>query len=198
MLVPQGVLAGMCILLGLAPGWTLRILQGVAGSLPGIHPAPEMVRGWYAIAPGPGHFDHLAPPLVAVAVVVGLALAAALSLLAGYAVRRAPTWGCGGELTARTEYTATAFSKPLMMIFRAVYRPTRNVETVGEAHFPREVKYRAEIEPTFERYLYGPLTRGVLSLAERMKVIQAGSLHAYLAYVIVLVLSLVLLLWWRG
>jgi len=23
-----------------------------------------------------------------------------------------PTWGCGGELTARTEYTATAFSKP--------------------------------------------------------------------------------------
>jgi hypothetical protein len=31
-----------------------------------------------------------------------------------------------------------------------------------------------------------------------MRVIQAGSLHAYLAYVIVLVLSLVLLLWWRG
>jgi hydrogenase-4 component B len=198
MLVPQGILAGMCVLLGLAPGWTLRILQGVAGSLPGIHPAPEMVRAWYAIAPGPGHFDHLAPPLVAVAVVVGVALAAALSLLAGYAVRRAPTWGCGGELTARTEYTATAFSKPLMMIFRAVYRPTRNVEMVGEAHFPREVRYRAEIEPTFERYLYGPLTRGVLALAERMKVIQAGSLHAYLAYVIVLVLSLVLLLWWRG
>jgi hydrogenase-4 component B len=135
---------------------------------------------------------------VAVAVLVGLALAAALSLAAGYAVRRAPTWGCGGELTARTEYTATAFSKPLMMIFRAVYRPTRNVETVGEAHFPQEVRYRAEIEPTFERFLYGPLTRGVLALAERMKVIQAGSLHAYLAYVIVLVLGLVLLLWWRG
>jgi hydrogenase-4 component B len=198
MLVPQGLLAGMCVLLGLAPGSTLRILQGVAGSLPGIHPAPEMVRAWYAIAPGPGHFDHLAPPLVAVAVLVGLALAAALSLAAGYAVRRAPTWGCGGELTARTEYTATAFSKPLMMIFRAVYRPTRNVETVGEAHFPQEVRYRAEIEPTFERFLYGPLTRGVMALAERMKVIQAGSLHAYLAYVIVLVLSLVLLLWWRG
>jgi hypothetical protein len=46
--------------------------------------------------------------------------------------------------------------------------------------------------------LYRPLTRGVLGLAERMKVIQAGSLHAYLAYVIVLVLGLVLLLWWRG
>ena len=60
------------------------------------------------------------------------------------------------------------------------------------------MRYRAEIEPTFERFLYGPLTRGVMGVAERMKVIQAGSLHAYLSYVIVLVLSLVLLLWWRG
>jgi hydrogenase-4 component B len=157
-----------------------------------------MVRGFFAIAPGPGHFDHLAPLFVAGPVLFGLALAGALSLGAGYALRRAPTWGCGGELTARTEYTATAFSKPLMMIFAAVYRPTREVLTVGEAHFPREVKYRAEIEPTFERFLYGPLTRGVIGAAERLKVIQAGSLHAYLAYVIVLVLGLVLLLWWRG
>ena len=113
-------------------------------------------------------------------------------------MRRVATWGCGGELTARTEYTATAFSKPLMLIFSAIYRPTREVQALGEAYFTREVRYRAEIEPTFERFVYGPLTRGVLRLAEAMKVIQAGSLHAYLAYVIALVMSLVLLLWWQG
>jgi hydrogenase-4 component B len=198
MLLPQASLAALCLALGLAPGLALEALRGVVATLPGVRPAPEMVRGWLAIAPGPGHFDHLQPALLAGAALVGLALAWALSLGRGYGVRRAPSWGCGGELTARTEYTATAFSKPLMMIFRAVYRPTREVETVGEAHFPREVRYRAEIEPTFERFLYGPLTRGVLGLAERMKVIQAGSLHAYLAYVIVLVVGLVVLLWWRG
>ena len=71
MLVPQGVLASMCVVLGLAPGWVLEVLRGVAGSLPGVRPAPEMVRGWFAIAPGPGHFDHLAPPYVAVAVLAG-------------------------------------------------------------------------------------------------------------------------------
>jgi hydrogenase-4 component B len=196
MLLPQGALALLCVLLGLAPGSVLEVVRGVAGSLPGVSPAPEIVRGWFAIAPGPGHFDHLDPPLVAVAVLVGLALAGAMSLAARQAVRRAPTWGCGGELTARTEYTATAFSKPLMMMFSAVYRPTREVATVGEAHFPREVQYRAEIEPTFERFLYGPLTRGVMAAAERMRVIQAGSLHAYLAYV--LILGIVLLLWLGG
>ena len=74
------------------------------------------------------------------------------------------------------------------------------VEALAEVspYFPSEVRYRAEIEPTFERFVYGPLTRGVLRVAERMKVLQAGSLHAYLAYVIALVVSLVLLLWWRG
>jgi hydrogenase-4 component B len=198
MLGPQAFLAGMCLVLGLAPGWVLGVLQGVTASLPGVRPSPEMVRGLFTIAPGPGNFDHLAPPLVALSVLLALGLAAALSLGARYAVRRAPTWGCGGELSARTEYTATAFSKPLMMIFRAIYRPTREVSRVGEIspYFPSEVRYRAEIEPTFERFVYHPLTRGVLGLAERMKVIQAGSLHAYLAYV--LVLGIALLLWLGG
>jgi hydrogenase-4 component B len=198
MLVPQAFLATGCVVLGLAPGLALTALGGVVGSLPGVRPAPGMVRGWFTIAPAAGPFDHLSPLPLAAAVLAGLGLAAALSRLARYAVRRAPTWGCGGELTARTEYTATAFSKPLMMIFRAIYRPTRRVETIGDAHFPREVRYRAEIEPTFERFLYRPLTRGVMGVAGRMKVIQAGSLHAYLAYVIVLVVGLVLMLWWTG
>ena len=109
------------------------------------------------------------------------------------AVRRVPTWGCGGELSARTEYTATAFSKPLMMIFRAVYRPTREVEALADVspYFPQEVRYHAEIEPTFERCVYGPLVRAVLRVADGMKVLQAGSLHAYLAYIFI---TLILLL----
>jgi hydrogenase-4 component B len=196
MLGPQAFLALACVALGLFPGFVLEALSRVAASLPGVRPAPDMVRGAFAIAPAPGRFDHLAPPLVALAVLLALGLASALVLVARRAVRRVPTWGCGGELSARTEYTATAFSKPLMMIFRAIYRPTREVQTVGEAYFPREVRYRAEIEPTFERFVYGPLTRSVLAVAERLKVIQAGSLHAYLAYV--LLLGIALLLWLGG
>jgi hydrogenase-4 component B len=101
-------------------------------------------------------------------------------------------------LTAKNEYTAAAFSKPLIMIFRAVYRPTREVEALAEVspYFPREVRFRAAIEPTFERYVYGPLLRAVLRTADGLKVLQAGSLHAYLAYV--LVLGVALLLWLGG
>jgi hydrogenase-4 component B len=86
-----------------------------------------------------------------------------------------------------------------MMVFAAIYRPTREVEALARMspYFPQEVRYHAEIEPTFERYLYQPLVRGIWRVAAGMKVLQAGSLHAYLAYVIALVISLVLLVWWR-
>jgi hydrogenase-4 component B len=86
-----------------------------------------------------------------------------------------------------------------MLIFGAIYRPMREVSTIETApYYAREVRYRAEVEPTFERFVYRPLTRGVLGLAERLRVIQAGSLHAYLGYVMMLVLFLVGYLWWRG
>jgi hydrogenase-4 component B len=151
------------------------------------------------MASGLGRFDRVVPAMFAFALLLGLAAAAVFTAVRrGARVRRAPTWGCGGELGSRTEYTATAFSKPLLMIFRAVYRPTREVESRAEVspYFPQEVRYRTSIEPPFERYVYRPLARAVLRTAHGMKVLQAGSLHAYLAYV--LVLAVILLMWLGG
>jgi hydrogenase-4 component B len=200
MLVPQALLAALCVVLGLFPGVVLCVLGRVLTSLPGLQPPADTVWDGLGMASGGGAFDHVVPLVFAAALVCGIALVGALAARSGFAARRVPTWGCGGELSAQTEYTATAFSKPLMMIFRAVYRPTRQVESLAEVspYFPHEVRYHAEIEPTFERYVYGPLVRMVLRVANGLKVLQAGSLHAYLAYVIALVVWLVLLVWWRG
>jgi hydrogenase-4 component B len=196
MLVPQALLAALCVILGLFPGLVLEALGRVLASLPGIEPRQDMALGGWGMASGLGRFDHVVPGMLGLALLG--ALAAAMVLTKRRRSRRVPTWGCGGELTARTEYTATAFSKPLMMIFQAVYRPTQEVEALAEVspYFPREVRYRAEIEPTFERYFYRPLVRAVLRAANGMKVLQAGSLHAYLAYV--LVLAVILLMWLGG
>jgi hydrogenase-4 component B len=200
MLVPQAFLAVLCVGLGLFPGMVLRVLDGVVASLPDMQSRASLARGALGMTTAFGAFDQVIPVVLAAALAGGLATAAILAARAGMAVRRVPTWGCGGELSPRTEYTATAFSKPLMMIFRAVYRPTRQVEALADVspYFPQEVRYHAEIEPTFERYVYGPLLRLVLRVANGLKVLQAGSLHAYLAYVIALVVWWVLLVWLRG
>jgi hydrogenase-4 component B len=200
MLVPQAFLAMLCVGLGVFPGLVLRALDGVVASLPGMLPRANLTPGAFSMTTAFGAFDQVMPVVLGAALVGGLATAAMIAARVGVAVRRVPTWGCGGELSPRTEYTATAFSKPLMMIFRAVYRPTRQVETLGDIspYFPQEVRYHAEIEPTFERYVYGPLLRVVLRVAHGLKVLQAGSLHAYLGYVIALVVWWVLLVWLRG
>ena len=200
MLFSQGALAMTCIVLGLFPGRVLAVLEGVLASLPLLEARARLAHGAMGMSSGLVSLDYVVPSLLALALAAGVGLSAALSWRRRHAVRREPTWGCGGELTAGTEYTATAFSKPLMMIFRAVYRPTREVEALAGAspYFPTEVRYRAHIEPTFERYVYEPLVRAVLKVAAGLKVLQAGSLHAYLGYVIALVVYLVLRVWWRG
>lgn len=200
MVAPQAFLAALCLLLGLFPGIVLRVLESVLRSVPGLRWPTRTAWNWLTMAPDGGTVDHLVPVMFAFVLVSGIGLAALLAARTGGAVRRAPTWGCGGELSAQTEYTATAFSKPLMMIFGAVYRPTRRVESLAAVspYFPHEVRYHSEIEPTFERYVYDPLLRGVLRAANGLKVIQAGSLHAYLGYVIALVVWLMLVVWWRG
>lgn len=200
MVIPQVWLAALCLVLGLFPGAVLRVLITVIASLPAMPGESQIARGSLGMASGSGSFDSVVPGALGVVLLAAVIFAAVLATRRRRAVRRVPTWGCGGELSPRTEYTATAFSKPLMMIFRAVYRPTRQVEALGDIspYFPQEVRYHVEIEPTFERYVYGPLVRAVLRVADAMKVLQAGSLHAYLAYVIALVVWLVLLVWLRG
>jgi hydrogenase-4 component B len=197
-LLPQAFLALGCVALGLLPGPVLGAIRGVAASLPGVQPQTTAPPSAVTVVSGLSSFDHVAPAVLGVAFLSALLAAQFLRARRRAATRRVPTWGCGGELTESTEYTATAFSKPVMMIFRAIYRPTREVEALAEVspYFPREVRYRARIEPTFERYVYEPLVGTVLRIAAAMKGLQAGSLHAYLAYV--LVLAVTLLIWLGG
>jgi hydrogenase-4 component B len=199
MLVPLALLTAVCLALGLFPGSVLTVLGRVTTSLPGL-PASDLSRGALTMAVGDGPFAQATPAALGIAIVGGLLLAALVVGVtrATRVIRRAPTWGCGGTLSPLTEYSATAYSKPLLMVFREVYRPTREVEALADVspYFPTEVRYRVEIEPTFERHLYDPLVRGVIGVAERMKVLQAGSLHAYLGYV--LLLGAVLLIWLGG
>ena len=197
MLLPQAWLAVLCVGLGLFPSVAFHALDGVLASLPGLQPAVPIAHGMFALSTGDA-FDHVAPGAFGLVVLAALIVAVIVSWRPGAVVRHVATWACGGALTPQTEYTATAFSKPLLMIFRSVYRPRRQVDTLAEVspYFPQEVRYRTEIEPTFERYVYGPLVKTIMQAAAGMKILQAGSLHTYLAYV--LVLAVLLLIWLGG
>ena len=86
MLAPQAFLAAMCVVLGLFPGVVLRRARRRDGvACRGFGPLPRWCAALFSIAPGPGHFDHLTPPLVALPVLLVVGLASALFL--GVALR---------------------------------------------------------------------------------------------------------------
>ena len=97
-------------------------------------------------------------------------------------------------MTAENEYTATAFSKPLRMIFSALYRPRREIQAEYEVspYYPSAIRFESEIEPTFEKRIYGPLRERIMATANRMRGIQAGSINVYLTYIFITLILLLL------
>jgi len=55
----------------------------------------------------------------------------------------------------------------------------------------KSIKYSGEITPFFERYIYEPVTGFIHKIAGKVRVLQSGSLHLYLGYILV---TLILLL----
>ena len=196
MLVPTGVLAALCVVLGLSPGLVLRALEGVTASLPGLQPPTAM--GWEGLG-------------MSSADVVRSCQARNLWSRASGRIDRVcgahpATWGVrqGGPNMGMRRCIDAAHGVHRHRILetaiddlwsRLQTDATGRCRNGGVAVLVHEVRYRAQIEPTFERYLYGPLVRGIVRTASGMKVLQAGSLHA-IWYV--LVLAVILLMWLGG
>ena len=193
----MAALAVGCIALGLGVTLFVRVFDPITQQALGVSTSSALiVAHGLALSPGTLHGGTIST--------IGMAL---LFLLAGAAFalplarrwsRRSvtgPVWDCGlPGLTADNEYTATAFSKPLRMIFSALYRPRREIQAEYEVspHYPSSIRFESEIEHAFEKRLYGPLRERTMALAARMKGIQAGSINVYLAYIFITLILLLL------
>ena len=94
------------------------------------------------------------------------------------------------------EYTATGFVQPIKRVFSTIYQPTVKLETEfleESRYFAKRRHFEFHIEPIFQKYLYDPLVEFFTTMAERLRVIQAGSLHLYLTYIFVTLIVLLLL-----
>jgi hypothetical protein len=134
-------------------------------------------------------------PLVALAALLLLTLIS-LRLVGGkYLERKYGTWDCGFEaLNSRMQYTATGFSMPIQIVFRILFRPSRELKIGGNSQYhPKSMEYTTSTEPIFEKYVYAPIVKMITDLSRRMKfAVQTGSVHRYLIYIFVAVLALML------
>jgi len=130
-------------------------------------------------------------------VLLALAVLAAIvpRLLGPVRSHIAETWACGITLQPIHEYTATAFAKPIRLMFRDIVRPVRDVGIVHRAgtRFVASVHYRSHIAPVFERYVYLAVKDRLVAAAHVVRRAQNGSLQLYLAYVFAAMLTALLL-----
>jgi len=195
MLTGMAALSLLCLCLGIFPGYLLAII----GSIPvGGLPSLGQVGDGAFITAGDGFASLSAPVLFFFMVSLG----AAAYLAVGIATRKrkatcADSWDCGiRRLTPRMQYTATAFTKPLRIIFKNIYMPRKDIKIsyIIKPFFAREIVYGSDITPVFESYLYRPFSRALHATAHRIRRLQSGSLHLYLGYILVTLVTL-LLVW---
>lgn len=199
MLWGMGLLASACVFLGLFPALFLRVFGPLTGQLLG-QSLPEHLSLMNGLVLGnTQELGGTVSPLVMT--LTGVCLLPIPLVLWWWFARRAqtrigPTWDCGLRgLTPQMEYTATGFSKPIRMIFKALFRPRREVQREYDysPYFAKTLRFESHIEEPFVTRLYRPLNRGILRLSRRMRALQAGSIQAYLIYIFVTLL--VLLIW---
>ena len=192
MRIGMGVLAVACPALAVLSIPLLSVIGAAVGSL-GRFPAPRAASSWLVFET-PQAMARMSPLAIA-AVLAGVTAAAALAVGLRSRRRRVDdTWGCGRIVhTPRMEYTSTAFAEPLRRIFGELYRPTEDLSVTvhpGTQYHISAITYRTAVHPWFERGLYDPLMRAVGYVAGLARALQSGSVNAYLAYIVLVLVVL--------
>ncbi|NOT94840.1 MAG: hydrogenase 4 subunit B, partial [Nitrospira sp.] len=132
MRIGMGILALLCVGLGLAPMIVVPLLDRITAPLTGVSITDKVLAldGW-AVAPGNVQFSSISPPMLAAMLILGGLLGLLLAFLFGgrLMTRSYKTWGCGINLSPRMEYTATGFVQPIKRVFSTFYQPTVKLET---------------------------------------------------------------------
>jgi len=82
----------------------------------------------------------------------------------------------------------------LRVFFKALFRPRREMQREYDysPYFATTLRFESRIEEAFVTRLYRPLKRRILLTSRRMRALQAGSIQAYLIYIFVTLLLLLI------
>lgn len=184
---PGLVLVGCCVVIGLAPAWVAPVFDRAVAAWAG--------ADWGKVS----RVADLAPLdwIGAMAVV----LLGGLVWTGGVLWRRlrrtgtaaGPTWGCGYVApTPRMQYTASSFAQMLVGRFAWALRP-HTTQPRDLPLFPAESRFHCDVPDPVLDEAVRPTFRFVGWALSGFRVVQRGSIRAYLLY---LVLALIVLFAW--
>lgn len=104
------------------------------------------------------------------------------------------TWNCGVPLTPRMQYTSLGITMPLRIIFKRIlaFRSTVDKEYGENPYVLRSLQYRSRTREMVEAIFYRPTMKLLLWCADRIRILQTGSIHNYLAYILVTLVAVLI------
>lgn len=175
------VLAGICVVLGAVPGVILAPLMRVQ---PGAAATSNAVGMWL---PGTGGLPTLG--------ILGVLVIATAILVRARGPRTAPApvWNCGQIDEPALAWTSAGFTSSLRLSMRGVLRTERSLERDHTNGIAQEVRYAQHVPNLLDTWVYHPIQRIALDLAGTARRLQSGSLPAYVAYFVGLLIVLLVL-----
>jgi formate hydrogenlyase subunit 3/multisubunit Na+/H+ antiporter MnhD subunit len=196
MLIGMGMLALLCLVLGILPTTVISILKAVPLLLIGEIPTHMTTYGWLWLTPVSADVASYSAPLVLAAILITFFIGRLLSRRNTNPIRRSAPWDCGfGPLNSRMQYTSAAFAQPIRRVFAGVWNVQEQVD-VTHADAPPSlvsgVRHQLHIADWSWSRLYEPIGRLVLSGARHIGRLHSGHIRTYLMYSFV---TLLVLLW---
>ncbi|HUX13522.1 MAG TPA: proton-conducting transporter membrane subunit [Spirochaetia bacterium] len=195
MLVPMGLLALLCLFIGVVPQpAVLLATSAVVASTTGLASA----AGTASIADASAVASLLQISRLLLAFVVVSLVAGVLVWVAGRRrpPRREPTWGCGyPAVNPRMQYTGESYAHGLLSLVRprAAARESRD-----RLHgiFPEPRTVHSHVDDPLDVHLLRPAVGGLLAFFRRFSWIQNGNLQLYIAYGLIFLIAA--LIWTVG
>jgi len=189
MRVGQGLLALLCLLLGVLPTTFIGMLNAVPQQVLGHGLSQTTAHGWLWLTPISPRVASYSAPLVAVALFVTLALGLWLLGRGIRRVRRCDAWDCGfAPPNPAMQYTATAFAQPIRRVFGLLFHIDESVEWQPDG----QRRHRLQVSDRAWELFYLPVMRVVENAARQVTRLQSGSVRVYLGWSLA---TLLVLLW---
>ena len=193
------VLAALCLIAGILPGFFIDALNPVTNSLIGVAMPHQAGVEWLSIVPIAESRSSYNGLLVFVFVIMSGSLAAfAIHRLASNKLRRAPAWDCGyPDPSPATQYTASSFAQPIRRVYGATVFRAREIGDMPPPGSLAPARLTVSLHDLIWDAAYVPVAKGVEYAADKLNSLQFLTIRQYLSLVFtaLVLLLLVLAIW---
>ena len=194
------VLASLCLVAGVVPGYFIDALAATTQALVGAHLPEQTGLQWFTIVP----IAETRSSYNGLLLFLLIALAASIATYvihrwASHVVRRSAPWDCGfPDANPATQYTAGSFAQPIRRVFGTLVFHAREQVDMPAPGDSRPARFTVELRDLVWDTLYAPIATAVGATANVMNRVQFLTIRGYLTLVAgALVALLIVLAVWQ-